>query len=73
MEKFLEFISEILEVEFGEVSMDTDFRNDIENWDSMKGFAIICMVDDEYDIQIDVPTFLKLKTVGDIFNKAIGN
>ena len=63
----------LLEVEVGEVSMDTDFRNDIEDWDSMKGFAIICMVDDEYDIQIDVPTFLKLKTVGDLFNKAIGN
>ena len=69
MDIFLEFIAEILEVEVNEISMKTDFRNDIEDWDSMKGFAIICMLEDEYGIQLDVPTFLKCSTISDLYNK----
>jgi acyl carrier protein len=69
MDKFLELMAEILEVEVNEISMETDFRNDIEDWDSMKGFAIICMLEDEYGIQLDVPTFLKCSTISDLYNK----
>jgi len=70
MDKFLEFISEILEVEAKDISMDTNFREDVEDWDSMKGFGIICMVEDEYGIQIKVPDFLNCKTIGDLYEKA---
>lgn len=70
MEKFLELIAEILEVDAKDISMETNFREDIEDWDSMKGFAIICMIDDEYKIQIDVQTFMECKTIKDLYEKA---
>jgi len=69
MDKFLELMAEILEVNVEDISMDTDFREDIEDWDSMKGFSVICMIEDEYGLVIDVPTFLKCKTIGDLYNK----
>lgn len=71
MNKFIKLIAEILEVDAEDISMDTNFRIDIEGWDSMKGFSTICMIEDEYGIQIDVLTFLKCKTIGDLYNKAI--
>ncbi len=72
MERFLELIAEILEVDPESISMDTDFRNDVEGWDSLRGFAIICMIEDEYQVQIDVPSFLECRTVGDLYAKATG-
>ncbi len=69
MEQFLEFMAEILEVENNEITLRTDFRNDIEDWDSMKGFAIICMLEDEYNLQIDVPDFLECVTIDDLYKK----
>lgn len=69
MEQFLEFFAEILEVEDNEINLKTDFRNDIEDWDSMKGFAIICMLEDEYNLQLDVPDFLECITIDDLYKK----
>lgn len=71
MDNFLEFIAEILEVDVDDISLDTDFRKDIEDWDSMKGFAIICMIEDEYDEYIEVNAFLECKTIRDLYKKAI--
>jgi acyl carrier protein len=73
MERFLELVAEILEVDPESISMDTDFRNDVDGWDSMKGFSIICMIEDEYQVQIDVPSFLRCRTVGDLYAKAVGD
>ena len=72
MERFLELVAEILEVEPSDISAETDFRNDVPDWDSLRGFALICMVEDEFDVLIDVPAFLKCKTVGALYNKATG-
>lgn len=69
MEKFLELTADILEVEVEEITMATDFRKDIEDWDSMKGFSIICMLEDDFDTFIDVPEFLECITVEDLFKK----
>lgn len=70
MDSFLEFMAEILETEVENISMDTDFRNDIEDWGSMKGFMIICMIAEEYGIMITVQDFLKCKKISDLFEKA---
>lgn len=71
MDKFIDLIAEILEVESSTISLNTDFRNDIEDWDSMKGFSIICMIEDEYGVQISVPDFLNCITIGDLYEKAM--
>ena len=68
MEKFLELIAEILEVEPNEISLETDFRKDCD-FDSLRGFSMICMIEDEYGKTVSVETFLKCKTLGDLFEK----
>lgn len=71
MNKFLEYIAEILEVDTIKVSLNTDFRKDIDDWDSMKGFGILCMLEDEYGVILSVESFLECQTIGDIYNKII--
>ena len=70
MDKFLELIAEILEVDTESINLDTNFREDIDDWDSMKGFSIICMIEDEYGVTVNVPDFLQCTTVGDLYKKA---
>ena len=67
MNDFFENVAEILEVEVELVSEKSDFRTDFPDWDSMKGFALICLIEDDYGVQINVPTFLECKTIGDLF------
>ena len=67
MKKFIENIAEILEVEPEKVSMDSKFRDDFPEWDSMKGFAIICLLEDEYETQLDVKKFLECNTLNDLY------
>lgn len=66
MEKFLNDMAEVLELDPKEVSMETEFRT-VEDWGSMMGFSILVMVESEYGVKITVPEFLKMNTVGDIF------
>lgn len=67
MENFIELMAEILEVEPNEISLDTDFREDCD-FDSLKGFSMICILEEEYNKTITVPQFLECKTIGDLFN-----
>ena len=67
MEQFLEFMAEILEVEPSEITLNTDFREDCD-FDSMKGFSMICTIEEEYGKTITVAQFLNCKTLGDLFN-----
>lgn len=68
MEKFLELMAEILEVDAADLSEKTDFRNECD-FDSLKGFSMICMIEDEYGKTVSVDTFLKCRTIGDLFEQ----
>ncbi len=68
--EFIEKISEILEVDSSEISMGTDFRKDIPFWDSLKGFGIIVLIEEDYGKQLTVEEFLEQKTIGDLYKKA---
>jgi acyl carrier protein len=46
--EFVEKISEVLEVDPSEISMETDFRNEVPFWDSLKGFGIIVLIEEDY-------------------------
>lgn len=63
MNEFLEKIAEILEVE--SVTPDFEFRT-IEDWDSMKGFSIIVLMESDYGRQMSVEEFLKCEKVSDL-------
>jgi len=68
--EFIEKISEILEVEPESLSPETDFRNGIPYWDSLKGFGIIVLIEEEYGKKLSVEEFLEQKTIGDLYKKA---
>lgn len=68
MEQFLELIAEILEVEPEEISLGTDFRKECD-FDSLKGFSMICMIEEEYGKTVSVETFLKCRTLGDLYEQ----
>ena len=63
MNEFLEKIAEILEVDA--VSLDFEFRT-VADWDSMKGFSIIVLMEADYGKQMSVEEFLKCEKVSDL-------
>lgn len=69
MENFIELMAEILEVDRDTISLDTDFREDVDDFDSLKGFAILVMLEDEYDYQMDVDSFLECVTIANLYEK----
>lgn len=71
MEKFIELVAEVFEVEPEEITMDTVFREEIDGFCSLMGFSLIVMMEDEYDVQVSVDEFLKCKTVGDLYKKCV--
>ena len=67
MEEFLAKVAEILEIPA--VTPELDFRT-IEDWDSMKGFMLLVMLENDYGRPMTVETFLQTKTVGDLARAA---
>lgn len=67
MEEFLRHMADILEVKADDIHPKTNFREDVPDWDSMKGFAILCMMEDEYRVRISVPVFLMCETIADLY------
>lgn len=71
MDKFIELVAEVFEVEPEEITMDTVFREEIEGFSSLVGFSLIVMMEDEYGVKVSVDEFLECKTVGDLYKKCV--
>ena len=71
MDKFIELVAEVFEIEPENITKDTDFREDLEDFSSLIGFSLIIMIEDEYGVRISVDDFLKCKTIEDLYNKAM--
>ena len=71
MERFLKLAAEVFEVEPEEITMDTVFREEIEDFSSLVGFSLIVMMEDEYGVRVPVEEFLECKTIGDLYRKCI--
>ncbi len=67
MDEFLAKVAEILEV--ASVTSELDFRT-VEDWDSMKGFMLLVLLENDYGRPMTVETFLQTKTVGDLARAA---
>lgn len=65
VQNFIERFAEAIDVDANELTAETEFRN-LDEWDSVAYISVIAMMDEEYDIQIEMPTFKTLKTVGAI-------
>lgn len=66
--EFVEFIADILEVESDSICFSTNYREDIEDWDSLKGFMIITNIEDELDVFIRVEAFETMQTIGELYH-----
>lgn len=65
VQEFIEKFAEAIDVEASELTADTEFRN-LDEWDSVAYISVIAMMDEEYDIQIEMSQFKQLKTLGAI-------
>lgn len=65
IQNFIQKFAEALDVEAEKLSVDTEFRT-LDEWDSVAYLSVIAMLDEEYDIQIEMATFKTLKTLGTI-------
>ena len=59
IQDFIEKFAEAIDIEATELTADTEFRT-LEEWDSVAYISVIAMMDEEYDIQIEMPTFKTL-------------
>lgn len=65
IKEFIEKFAEAIDAEAEGLTAETEFRN-LEEWDSVTYLSVIAMLDEEYDIQIEMNDFKKLRTVGSI-------
>ncbi|MDR0596834.1 MAG: acyl carrier protein [Clostridiales Family XIII bacterium] len=65
-EKLIAELAEILETEQSELNTDTMFKVDEFEWDSLKGFAILIMIEETFGVEVSVDDFIEAKTVGDL-------
>lgn len=64
--EFLDNIKDVLGIDDREISMDDEFRS-FDEWSSLAFLSLIAMLEDEYDIKVDVNRFMMLETVGDVW------
>lgn len=65
VQEFIEKFAEAIDTEASALTAETEFRT-LDEWDSVAYISVIAMMDEEYDIQIEMPTFKTLKTLGAI-------
>lgn len=59
-------MADVLETDAAEISLDTDFRDAQYDWDSLKGYAVLVMLEDAFGKSMPVDDFLEAKTIGDL-------
>lgn len=64
--KFLEMISDVLEIEDKALEMSDVFR-DYDEWDSLARLSLIAEIDDVYSIVIEDEVFKNLVTLQDLY------
>ena len=63
VQEFIEKFAEAIDAETSELTVETEFRT-LDEWDSVAYLSVIAMMDEEYDIQIEMSQFKQLKTLG---------
>jgi acyl carrier protein len=66
--KFLEMISDVLEIEDRTIEITDSFR-DYDEWDSLARLSLIAEIDDVYNIVIEDEVFKNLITLADLYNE----
>jgi acyl carrier protein len=61
------FISVFDEVPTTPITGDTDFKNEIEEWDSLMAMGVISKVDDEYGVALKAEDLRSCTTIRNLF------
>ena len=64
IEKKMELIAEILDMDVSEISPETEFT-DLDTWDSVAALTFIAMMDEEFGKEIKGATIKSFKTIQD--------
>ena len=68
IEDFIEKFAEAIELEDAStLSADTEFRN-LDEWNSLAYLSVIALLDEEFDVQIEMADFKKLKTIQEVYD-----
>ncbi len=67
-EAFITALTEALEIEDREIGLGDVFR-DYPEWDSLTQLTLIAMLDEQYEVEIEMEDFNKLITVGDLLEE----
>lgn len=67
MQEFIERLTDILECDG--LTPETRFR-DVADWDSLKGFGILVLLENTYGRPVTAETFLTFETVHDLARAA---
>jgi len=62
------FASQFEDTDASMFMAQTRFREELEEWDSLKALSIIAMVDDEYKVIIKGDDIRNSNTIEDLFN-----
>ncbi len=63
MEKFLEFVAEVMEVD----SVDKDLKYNEGKWDSLMMLTLVMELEAEYGVSIPVEELGKVETLEDLY------
>ncbi len=69
MNEFIKKFAEIFDdVDASALSSTTKFR-ELDDWDSIAGLSVICMVDEEYGVTLNAEDMKACHTIKDLFSK----
>ena len=66
MEKFLEFIADVMERDLDEISMDTVYK-EFEGWDSLMMLTLVMEIEAEYGVSIPMERLGNVRTLADLY------
>ena len=65
--KFISLLADVLEMDADEINLQDGFR-EYESWDSLSYLSVIAMMDEEFEVQIEMKEFKTLISVEDLIN-----
>lgn len=69
MNRFIEAVAGVLEVDPSSIDLDAPFR-ETEGWCSLKAFGLLVMLENDWGAPTDIEKFMTLRTVRDLWREA---
>ncbi len=66
MDEFLKFISDIMDVPFEELSLETSYKS-IPEWHSLMQLRLVSEIQDQYGVEIPIDKVAEIRTLADFY------